>query len=643
MTLQGPPVTSLCAFSKGLLRMKQAGQPPRILGFGVFELDRQTGELRRQGVKVPLQEQPLRLLGLLLERPGELISREEIEKQLWPGDAHGDLGHRLNNAANKIRIALDDPAENPRFLETIKRRGYRFMAPVHEVGTAGEGTPPTRPAQRSWLLKGAAAVLLLATALGLALWLSSRPFSGPVPDKIMMAVLPFKNIGSEGAEDYLADGLTEEVILQLGRLSSSELGVIARTSVMPYKTTEKGIRRIGQDLGVEYILEGSLRQESDRLRITTQLVRVADQTPLWAESYDRSLEDVFSFQRDVAERVSNSLALAVLPSTKGRPTPPTKSRSARNAYLKARYFRDQGTEEGFYRATDYFRLAIAEDPLYARAYAGLASCQCLLAGHGLEVLAPDEAMPKAREFAKKALGLDPGLAEAHAVMGMVRMKYEWDFAGAEESFLRALQLNPSYAQAHSWYSIYLEAMERGEEAVLQAKQALELDPISKGAAANLAMQLANEGRFEEASAEISKALELDAGFWGTYWVLGNLHAKRRDYAEATSAFQKAADFSKRNSVSLTSLGFAHALSGRRSEADTVLKELQDLGKDGYLSPAFIAGIHAGLGRKDEAFRSLEEAFRFRSRYLVWLKVAPEYEQLRPDPRYQELVSRIGLP
>ena len=296
--------------------MKQAGQPPRILGFGVFELDRQTGELRRQGVKVPLQEQPLRLLGLLLERPGELISREEIEKQLWPGDAHGDLGHRLNNAANKIRIALDDPAENPRFLETIKRRGYRFMAPVHEVGTAGEGTPPTRPAQRSWLLKGAA---LLATALGLALWLSSRPFSGPVPDKIMMAVLPFKNIGSEGAEDYLADGLTEEVILQLGRLSSSELGVIARTSVMPYKTTEKGIRRIGQDLGVEYILEGSLRQESDRLRITTQLVRVADQTPLWAESYDRSLEDVFSFQRDVAERVSNSLALAVLPSTKGRP------------------------------------------------------------------------------------------------------------------------------------------------------------------------------------------------------------------------------------------------------------------------------------------------------------------------------------
>lgn len=623
--------------------MRQAGQRPRILGFGVFELDLQMGELRRQGAKVPLQEQPLRLLGLLLERPGDLISREEIETQLWPGDTYGDLDHRLNNTVNKIRIALDDPAENPRFLETIKRRGYRFMAPVHEVGTAQEGKPSTRPALRSWVLRGATGALLLATAIGLALWLSSGARSGPVPDKIMLAVLPFRNIGSELTEDYLADGLTEEVILQLGQLRSSELGVIARTSVMPYKTTQKGIRRIGQELGVDYILEGSVRQELDQLRITTQLVGVDDQTPLWAESYNRTREDVFSFQRDVADRVSTSLALAVLPPTNGRPTAPTKSRVAHQAYLKARYFRDQGTEEGFYRATDYFRLAIAEDPLYARAYAGLASCQCLLAGYGLEVLAPDEAMPKAREFAEKALGLDAGLAEAHAVMGMVRMKYEWDFAGAEESFLRALQLNPSYAQAHSWYSIYLEAMERREEALLQARRALELNPISKGAAANLAMQLANAGRFEEASAEIAEALELDEGFWGAHWVLGNLHAKQRDYAEATAAFQKAADFSERNSVTLTSLGFTHALAGRRSEAEALLKELQDLGKERYLSPAFIAGIYAGLGQKDEAFRALEEAFHFRSRYLVWLKVAPEYEQLRPDPRYRELVARIGLP
>ncbi len=527
--------------------MRQAGQRPRILGFGVFELDLQMGELRRQGAKVPLQEQPLRLLGLLLERPGDLISREEIETQLWPGDTYGDLDHRLNNTVNKIRIALDDPAENPRFLETIKRRGYRFMAPVHEVGTAQEGKPSTRPALRSWVLRGATGALLLATAIGLALWLSSGARSGPVPDKIMLAVLPFRNIGSELTEDYLADGLTEEVILQLGQLRSSELGVIARTSVMPYKTTQKGIRRIGQELGVDYILEGSVRQELDQLRITTQLVGVDDQTPLWAESYNRTREDVFSFQRDVADRVSTSLALAVLPPTNGRPTAPTKSRVAHQAYLKARYFRDQGTEEGFYRATDYFRLAIAEDPLYARAYAGLASCQCLLAGYGLEVLAPDEAMPKAREFAEKALGLDAGLAEAHAVMGMVRMKYEWDFAGAEESFLRALQLNPSYAQAHSWYSIYLEAMERREEALLQARRALELNPISKGAAANLAMQLANAGRFEEASAEIAEALELDEGFWGAHWVLGNLHAK---------------------------------------QAEALLKELQDLGKERYLSPAF---------------------------------------------------------
>lgn len=627
--------------------MTNDGQLPRVWGFGVFELDLHTGELRRQGVKVPLQEQPLQLLGLLLEHAGDLISREEIEAQLWPDDAYGDLHHRLNNAVNKIRIALGDSAENPRFLETIPRRGYRFTAPVHEVGGATEATSSPPPPRRSRVLVGATGTLILvalilATALGSALWLSSRTPTAPASDQIMMAVLPFKNIGGDPAEDYLADGLTEEMILQLGRLGSSRLGVIARTSVMPYKATDKGIRDIGEELGVDYLLEGSIRQEADQLRITTQLVRVDQQTPLWAESYNRTIDDVFGVQQEVAERVSASLALAVLAPAKGRPGPPTRSRAAHLAYLKARYFRDQGTEEGYYRAIDYFRLAVVEDPLYARAYAGLASCQCLIAGHGLEVLPPADAMPKARELANKALGLDPELAEAHAVLGMVRLKYEWDFAGAGESFLRALELNPSYAQAHFWYSLYLEAMGRREEAVLQARRARELDPISKGAAANLAMQLVNAGRFEEASAEIAEALELDAGFWGAHWVLGNLHARQADYAAATATFQNAVDLSERNSVSLSSLGFTYALAGRRSEAEALLQELQDFGKERYLSPAFIAAIHAGLGQKDEAFKWLEEAFRLRSRYLVWLEVAPEYEQLRSDPRYQELIARIGL-
>ena len=532
---------------------------PRVLGFGVFELDLHIGELRSHGVRVPLQEQPLRLLGLLLEHAGDLVSREEIAAQLWPGDAYGDLDHRLSNAVNRIRIALGDSAESPRFLETIPRRGYRFIAPIREVGRAAETTSPTRPPQRARVLKGAAAALILAAAFGSALWLSSRTPSEPAPDKILLAVLPFNNIGGDSADDYLADGLTEEVILQLGRLSSPSLGVIARTSVMPYKTTEKGIRSIGEELGVEYILEGSVRRELDQLRITAQLIQVDEQTPLWAESYNRTLEDIFSVQRDVAERASASLALTVLPPANGEPAPPTKSRAAHQAYLRARYFRNQGTEEGFYRALDYFRLAVAEDPLYARAYAGLASCQCLLAGHGLEVLPPDEAMPRARELANRALELDAGVAEAQAVLGMVRMKYEWDFAGAEESFLKALGLNPSYAQAHFWYSLYLEAMGRGEEAVLQARWARELDPISKGAVANLAMQLVNAGRFEEASAEIAEALELDARFWGTHWVFGNLHARQGDYAEATAAFQNAVDLSERNSVSLSSLGFTMGL------------------------------------------------------------------------------------
>ena len=623
--------------------MKPASRRPQVVGFGVFELDLHTGELLRRGVKVPLQEQPVRLLGLLLEHAGELVSREEIGTALWPEDAYGDLDHRLNNAVNKIRIALGDSAENPRFLETIKGRGYRFTAPVRQVaGIAQKQTSSIRPLLSSRARRRAAGGLILAGVLIPALWLSLRAPSQSSPDRIMLAVLPFKNIGPGTTEDYLADGLTEEVILQLGRLSSSQLGVIARTSVMPYKTSDQGIRGIGEELGVDYLLEGSVRQESDRLRIAIQLVGVDQQTPLWAESYNRTLEDIFSIQRDVAERVSASLALEVLSPVDGQPAAPTRSRAAHQAYMKARYFRDQGTEKGFNLAINYFRLAIAEDPSYAQAYAGLASCQCLLAGHGLEILPPDEAMPKARDLADKALGLDVRLAEAHAVLGMVRLKYEWDFAGAEESFLRALELNPSYAQAYVWYSLYLEAMGRGEEAVLHARTARELDPISKGAAANLAIQMLNVGRFEEASTQIVEALELDAGFWGTHWALGNLHARRGEYARAAAAFQDAVDFSRRNGVSLTSLGFTLARAGRRSEAEAVLRELQDLREKRYLSPAFIAAIYAGLGEKNEAFGWLEKAFRLRSRYLVWLKVAPEYEQLRSDPRYQELVARIGL-
>ena len=622
--------------------MSKTDRTQRVVGFGVFELDLRSGDLRRNGAKVALQEQPLRLLELLLEYPGDLLTREEIEAQLWPGDTYGDHDHRLNNAVNKIRLALGDSAENPSFLETVPRRGYRFVAPVREVGGGASATRSHRAPRRPRVVWGVAAVVALVASLGSALWFASRMRSEPPQTRVMLAVLPFESIGND-TDDYIADGLTDEVILQLGRMSSTNLGVIARTSVTRYKATGKGVKRIGDELGVDYILEGTVRQEVDQLRITIQLVQVEQQTPLWSESYNRTRQDVFGVQRDIAQRASASLALAVLAPASGQSNPPTLNPSAHRSYLKARYFRDQGTEEGYHRAIDYFRLAVTEDPLFARSYAGLASCQCLIAGHGLEVIPPDVAMPRARELANKALGLDAGLAEAHAVLGMVRLKYEWDFLSAEESFLRAMELNPSSAQSYFWYSLYLDAMGRGEEAVLQARRARELDPIAKGAAANLGMQLVNAGRFEEASTEIANAFELDDEFWGTHWVHGNLHARQGNYAEAVTAYRDAVHLSGRNSVSLASLGSAYALAGRKPEAESVLEELREAGRDRYLSPAFIAVVHAGLGQTDAAFERLEEAFQMRSRYLVWLKVAPEYEPLRSDRRYEELVARIGLP
>ncbi len=610
----------------------------QILRFGDFELDPHSGELRKRGVRISFQNQLFELLKLLVERQGELVTREEIRERLWPEEEFGDLDHRLNIAINKIRQALHDSADVPRFVETVPLRGYRFIAPVKGGGQGESRKRPTLPLR----IKVGVAACLLAILAGYFVVQSFQGNYEVLPAQIRIAVLPFDNFTGDPEQEYFSDGFTEEVTAELGKLNPRRLGVIARTSAMPYKGTQKGVEQIGRELQVDYVLEGSVRREDERVRVTTQLIEVEDETHLWAEVFEGERQNMLALQRTVSRRVANSLAIEVLSSSPAGPSESYTNPAAYEAYLKGRYFRTRHSEESFRRSIHYFQEAIQIDTNYASAYAGLASCYCLLAGHGLEVLPPGDAMPRAKEAAMKALELDDTEAEAHAVLGMVGLKYDWDFPAADRAFQKAIDLNPSLSGTRTWYSIFLEAMGRFEEAVVQAKVGRDLDPLSLGANVNLGLQLLHTGRSQEALGWVEKALELDPDFWGAHWAMGNYYREQSRYRESIDEFRQSVSLSNGNTVSLASLGYAYALSGQRSEALEVVSRLEELAEQRYVSPAFLGFIHAGLDETDLAFERLEEAFQQRSRYLAWLKVAPEYEKLRSDPRYQQLLTRIGL-
>ena len=573
-----------------------------------------------------------------MERPGELVTREEIREKLWPGEKFADLNHRLNIAINKIRQALHDASDVPRFVETVPLRGYRFIAPVESVGQAEGRSRPTLPLR----VKVGVGAFLFAILAGYFVLKSFQGTDEVLPTQVRIAVLPFDNFTGDPEQEYFSDGFTEEVTAELGKLNPERLGVIARTSVMPYKGTQKGVEQIGRELQVDYVLEGSVRREDERMRITTQFIDVGDETHLWSEVFEGERQNMLALQRTVARRVANSLAIEGLSSSPAGPSEPYTDPAAYEAYLKGRYFRARHSEESFRTSIRYFQEAIEIDTNYASAHAGLASCYCLLAGHGLEILPPSDAMPRARVAAMKALELDDTQAEAHAVLGMVALKYDWDFSAADRAFRKAIDLNPSLSTGRQWYSIFLEAMGRFEEAVIQAEMGRDLDPLSLQANVNLGLQLLHAGRSQEALRWIEEALEFDNDFWGAHWALGNYYREQGSYREAIDEFRQAVALSDGNTVSLASLGYAHALSGQRSEALEVVSRLEELEKRRYVSPALIGYIYAGLDETDLAFERLEEAFPQHSRYLAWLKVAPEYEKLRSDPRYQQMLARIGL-
>lgn len=616
----------------------------RRVRFGVFEVDLRSGELRKQGIKQKLQDKPFQVLAALVGSPGDLVTREELRQRLWPDNTFVDFDHLINIAINKLREALDDSAENPRFVETLPRYGYRFLAPVQQLededkapsheAEKGDGTTGRRwPAKAGWALSG----VLLGVIGYLAL-----PYMRP--SKTMLLVLPFENLSGEPRQDYISDGLTEELIAQLGKLNPEKLRVLARTTSMAYKHTTKPASQIGREMGVNYIIEGSVRQSNHRVRIVAQLIQVSDQTHVLTETFERDLSDVLALQSDVARAAADEIEIKLTPVQLARLE---RHRSvdpeAYLAYLRGRSYWNARTPDGLQKGIEFFNQAISRDPTYAPPYAGLADSYSLLAANGYDVLPPHEALPKAKAAALKAIELDETLAEAHTSLASARLVFDWDWAGAEKEFKRALELNPSYSTAHQWYGLYLRAMGRLDDAIEENKRALALD--SRGLVTNVALAEAFyfSRKYDEAIDQCRRTLEIDPNFFLPYYIRGRVYEEKRMYPEALAEFEKGGTLSGNSPLMLMGLGHAYGASGNRKEAKRLLAQLEDLSRQRYVPPLYIAGVYEGLGEQDQAFAWLEKAFGERSDHLIYLERDPIADPTRTDPRFIALARRIGLP
>jgi len=637
--------------------MSQFATPRRILCFGSFEVDLASGELRRQGLKIGLQDQPFRLLALLLDRAGEVVTREELRDKLWPADTFVDFDHSLNTAVRKLREALGDSAETPRYVETLARRGYRFVAPLAEPGPGAplahsadadvaSASPPPAARLRSSARRALVIAAVLSSAALVAYWVGGRAKPRTPPGRrLTLAVLPFDNLSGDADQEYLSDGLTEEMITQLDRLERDRLRVTARSSTWKYKHADRDIDRLRQELGADYVLEGSLRRAGERVRVTAQLIQAVDQTHVWAETYERDLGDVLVLESEVARAVARAIALTLTPDAQARLA---SARSVRpesyQDYLRGRYFFNRKTEVALKQALGYFQRAIAADPGYAPAYTGLADCYWSLgASATVGGLPPRQTMPEAKAAALKALEIDGTLAEAHSSLAMVHLLYDWDLAASEKEFRRALELDPDYTTAHHWYSHTLIVLGRTAESLAESKRALELEPLNLVVGVHLGWHYLYARQYDQAIEQFRKTLELDPAFPQTQRYAAWAYLQKGMRQEAIASLQAVLGQLGRNPEVEGELGYALGVAGRRAEALAMLEGLRQLSSTRYVSPYSVALVHAGLGDRDQALAWLEKAYLERSDYMPYLNREPMLDGLRSDPRFAALVRRVGLP
>jgi TolB-like protein/DNA-binding winged helix-turn-helix (wHTH) protein/Tfp pilus assembly protein PilF len=632
--------------------------PPETLRFEDFELDPNSFELRRAGQLVKLERIPLQLLFLLAENRQRLVTREEILQAIWGNDVFVDADNSINTAVRKVRQALKDDPETPRFVRTVPGKGYRFTAqiipatlpPPLESPVPAEPASAPKPAPKrvpKWVI-GLAIALVALVAAGVILRSRMARSSKLTERKVMLVVLPFVNISRDPGEDYFADGMTEEIITQLGSLDPERLGVIARTSSMQYKGSPKGIAQVARELGVDYVLEGSVRRDDRRVRVTAQLIQASDQTHLWASDFDRDLSDVLKLQSDLALAISSKIALSLSPPARTRlAQAPPLNPEAHEAYLQGLHAWELRTKPGAQRAIAEFQHAIALDPNYAPAHAALARAYSLASVVG--AMTTMESMPKAKEAALRAIALDPSLSVGHSTLGFVKAHYEFDWPGAEHEYLRALDLNPNDAYAHMFYSnSYLSPLGRHAEAIEEMQKAVAIDPFSAPVQSFFGRTYIWARQYDKALAQFQKCAEMFPGFAIDHERMARLYAFLGKFEEAIAEDSRARLLSGEDQKSVLrkeeALRRAWSKEGARGYWGKILElaQLPENPPEMYDAPYGTAILYTQLGDKAKALDFLEKAYEQRSLFMTELAIEPAFDPLRGESRFQNLLQRVGL-
>ena len=575
----------------------------RPLKFGAFELDVRLRELRNGSTRIRLQEQPFEILRLMLERPGDIVTREQLRQRLWPEGTYVDFEHSLNAAVKRLRAALGDDAEHPRFVETLPRRGYRFIAPM-----GGTAEPP--PARRE-----------------------------TAPPRARLAVLPFSNLSEDPAQEYFSDGLTEEMISQLGGLCRGRIGVLARWSSMVFKGTSRSAREIGEALRADYLLEGSVRREGDRVRVTARLIETEGETQLWSDTYERNLTDCLLVQSDVAAHIARSLAFELGPAAQVQ-RPVACDPAAYQAYLKGRYYWNKPLDDGLNEAIAYYERALAAAPSFGAAHAALARARIARAEYYHDL--PRQALKQAQASASRAIALDSSLYEAFLADADARRMHDLDWTGAESAYVQAIALNPSYESAHRGYGMMLSVRGRHAEAIRESERACELDPLCLVVGATAAWVRYAAGDYDAAIDHCRNTIDMDPEFMAARRLLGAAYLQAGREAEALAELHSAATLVENDPALLASLAHARAVTGSRSEAVGLVARARRLAAERYVSPYYLALAYVGLESLDAAFAALDQAWLDRDPALALIAVEPRFEAIRSDRRYTELLGRLKI-
>jgi TolB-like protein/DNA-binding winged helix-turn-helix (wHTH) protein/Tfp pilus assembly protein PilF len=651
----------------------------RIVRFGVFEADLDNRLLTKSGFRIRLQDQPFQILALLLERQDLVVTREELKERLWPGNTFVEFDDGLNTAIKKLRAALGDSAENPRFVETVPRIGYRFVAPVSaskaSIASTVEQVVAAPAGQESAdsmisavvvsdateqlefplndVVSGSRRRLALLASLALVLVLLSIGFairarfksavSAAQPGSIQaIAVLPLLNVSADSSQEYFADGMTDEIITDLAKLAGPK--VISRTSVMQYKGTRKTIPEIARELQVGAVLEGSVERSGDRMRVRMQLIEASTDQHLWAEAYDRQLSDVLVLEGELAQDIARQIQLRLTPQQQQNfAHNRTLNPQAFQDYLQGRHYWALRTDESLKKAVEYFNRAIQEDPNDARSYAGLAQCYIVLPI--LTNFPQVEAFPKARDAAAKALALDDSLAEAHLAIAEVRLYQDWDFAGAEREFKKTLDLNPNYSTGHQWYGEFLSLMARHKEAIRELQAAAALDPLSAVVHLQYGNTLHQARQYDRALDQYHEALKIDPNFSPPFDAIHWTYRRQGKFMESIPPMRMAVErqgkFVKGDLMALVDqLPAAYSTGGRIAYLRQCIKIHEHYGRHWL----YLALDYADLGDRESALAALNKSYENRESELVGdLFVDPELDPLRSDSRFQELVKRVGFP